>query len=46
MGRTYLEIKKCDVDVSFTMTIRLSDVQWERIREHFSEENIPDGRCE
>ncbi len=23
---------------------RLSDVQWERIREHFPEENIPDGR--
>ena len=23
---------------------RLSDVQWERIREHFHEENIPDGR--
>jgi len=23
---------------------RLSDVQWERIREHFPEENFPDGR--
>jgi transposase len=23
---------------------RLSDAQWERIREHFPEENIPDGR--
>jgi transposase len=23
---------------------RLNDVQWERIREHFPEENIPDGR--
>jgi len=23
---------------------RLSDVQWERIRKHFPEENIPDGR--
>src|SRR5512134_2987407 len=23
---------------------RLSDVQWERIREHFPEENVPDGR--
>ena len=24
--------------------LRLSDEQWERIREHFPEENIPDGR--
>jgi transposase len=23
---------------------RLSDAQWERIREYFPEENIPDGR--
>jgi hypothetical protein len=23
---------------------RLSDVQWERIREHFPEENLPDDR--
>jgi transposase len=25
--------------------IRLTDGQWERIRNHFSEENIPDGRA-
>jgi transposase len=24
--------------------IRLSDEHWERIRDHFSEEHIPDGR--
>jgi transposase len=24
--------------------IRLTDGQWERIRDHFPEENIPDGR--
>jgi transposase len=24
--------------------IRLTDLQWERIRNHFAEENIPDGR--
>ena len=24
--------------------IRLADEQWERIRDHFSEEHIPDGR--
>jgi hypothetical protein len=23
---------------------RLSDLQWERIRDHFPEENIPEGR--
>ncbi len=26
------------------MALRLTDEQWERIREHFPEENIPDGR--
>ena len=26
------------------MALRLTDDQWERIREHFPEENIPDGR--
>src|SRR5207237_5947674 len=25
--------------------VRLSDEQWERIREHFPEENIPEGRA-
>ncbi|HZP94466.1 MAG TPA: transposase [Burkholderiales bacterium] len=25
--------------------LRLSDEQWERIREHFPEENIPEGRA-
>jgi transposase len=26
------------------MALRLTDEQWEQIREHFPEENIPDGR--
>lgn len=26
------------------MALRLTDGQWERIREHIPEENIPDGR--
>jgi hypothetical protein len=25
--------------------LRLSDEQWDRIREHFPEENIPEGRA-
>jgi hypothetical protein len=25
--------------------IRLTDEQWERIRKHFQEEHIPDGRA-
>jgi transposase len=25
--------------------LRLNDEQWERIREHFPEENIPEGRA-
>ena len=27
------------------MTVKLTDQQWERIREHFPEENIPAGRA-
>jgi len=27
------------------MILKLTDAQWERIREHFPEENIPDGRA-
>jgi transposase len=27
-----------------SVMIRLSDEQWERIREHFPEEHIPEGR--
>jgi transposase len=26
------------------MALRLTDEQWEQIREHFPDENIPDGR--
>jgi len=26
------------------MALRITDEQWERIREHFPEENVPDGR--
>jgi len=27
-----------------SVVLRLSDDQWERIREHFPEENVPEGR--
>jgi hypothetical protein len=45
MARTYLKIPDCCRSAINEEMIRLTDEQWERIRKHFPEEHIPDGRA-
>src|SRR3569832_1024957 len=43
--RTYLKIKNLTETFIIRRMLRLSDPHWERIRDHFPEENIPAGRA-
>src|SRR3569832_2449544 len=43
--RTYLKIKNRTETFIIRRMLRLSDPHWERIRDHFPEENIPAGRA-
>ena len=42
---TYLKIPDCCRSAINKEVIRLTDEQWKRIRKHFPEEHIPDGRA-